>query len=203
MSKHSKLNWDPVRSKWTVVYRGCKFRFDGGDGKSDRDACGWRRASRNLVLGLIGSSRGPSRLMNRMREWKPASDGRVKTSQIERDFPVSVQQVSCWRNTDDGESTPDGRRSSETSCNPSDRQRRTTLRSARHPCPFPSCAPAGFDAPIRGWFSRAATTCGGSSTMGVQRGLFPDRPFGLCSRRGADLPCTVFSTVLSVAASRS
>lgn len=34
----SPLNWEPTRGKWKVVYKGQKHRFDGGAGKSDRDA---------------------------------------------------------------------------------------------------------------------------------------------------------------------
>ena len=38
MSRPAALRWDPQRGKWKVVYQGKKFRFDGGDGKSDREA---------------------------------------------------------------------------------------------------------------------------------------------------------------------
>ena len=38
MSRPPKLNWDTDRGKWKVVYRGRKYRFEGGTGKSDRDA---------------------------------------------------------------------------------------------------------------------------------------------------------------------
>lgn len=38
MSRNASLNWDPSRGKWKVVYKGQKHRFDGGAGKSDRDA---------------------------------------------------------------------------------------------------------------------------------------------------------------------
>jgi len=38
MARPPKLNWDASRSKWKVVYKGRKFRFDGGTGKSDRES---------------------------------------------------------------------------------------------------------------------------------------------------------------------
>jgi integrase len=38
MSRLPTLNWESTRSKWKVVYKGQKYRFDGGTGKSDRDA---------------------------------------------------------------------------------------------------------------------------------------------------------------------
>ena len=38
MSRPAKLNWDSARNRWKVVYRGRKYRFDGGAGKSDREA---------------------------------------------------------------------------------------------------------------------------------------------------------------------
>ncbi len=38
MARHSKLNWESARGKWKVEYRGKKYRFDGGLGKSDREA---------------------------------------------------------------------------------------------------------------------------------------------------------------------
>lgn len=38
MSRPPRLQWEPARSKWKVVYRGKKYRFDGGSGKSDRAA---------------------------------------------------------------------------------------------------------------------------------------------------------------------
>lgn len=38
MSRPAALRWDAQRGKWKVVYQGKKFRFDGGDGKSDREA---------------------------------------------------------------------------------------------------------------------------------------------------------------------
>lgn len=38
MPRTAQLNWEPSRGKWKVVYRGTKYRFDGGTGKSDREA---------------------------------------------------------------------------------------------------------------------------------------------------------------------
>lgn len=38
MARLAKLNWDSTRNKWKVVYKGRKYRFDGGTGKSDREA---------------------------------------------------------------------------------------------------------------------------------------------------------------------
>jgi len=38
MARHAVLNWDERRSKWRVVYGGKKYRFDGGSGRSDREA---------------------------------------------------------------------------------------------------------------------------------------------------------------------
>lgn len=38
MSRPSNLNWEPTRGKWKIVYKGQKHRFDGGTGKSDREA---------------------------------------------------------------------------------------------------------------------------------------------------------------------
>lgn len=38
MSRPAALRWDAQRNKWKVVYQGKKYRFDGGDGKSDREA---------------------------------------------------------------------------------------------------------------------------------------------------------------------
>lgn len=38
MARPPKLNWDAARGKWRVVYQGKKYRFDGGSGKSDREA---------------------------------------------------------------------------------------------------------------------------------------------------------------------
>lgn len=38
MARHAQLNWDSPRGKWKVVYQGKKYRFDGGTGRSDREA---------------------------------------------------------------------------------------------------------------------------------------------------------------------
>lgn len=38
MSRPPKLNWEPARRKWKIEYKGKKYRFDGGTGKSDRKA---------------------------------------------------------------------------------------------------------------------------------------------------------------------
>lgn len=38
MSRPANLQWESSRSKWKVVYKGQKHRFDGGAGKSDREA---------------------------------------------------------------------------------------------------------------------------------------------------------------------
>ena len=38
MARQPKLNWESARGKWKVEYRGKKYRFDGGQGKSDREA---------------------------------------------------------------------------------------------------------------------------------------------------------------------
>ncbi|MDY0170059.1 MAG: hypothetical protein RBS80_26180 [Thermoguttaceae bacterium] len=38
MARPPKLNWEPGRGKWKVEYQGKKYRFDGGNGKSDREA---------------------------------------------------------------------------------------------------------------------------------------------------------------------
>ncbi|MFH1300814.1 MAG: hypothetical protein ABIK07_07105 [Planctomycetota bacterium] len=38
MARQPKLNWESARGKWKVEYRGKKHRFDGGLGKSDREA---------------------------------------------------------------------------------------------------------------------------------------------------------------------
>ncbi len=38
MPRNPKLNYEPSRNKWRVVYRGKKHRFDAGSGKSDRVA---------------------------------------------------------------------------------------------------------------------------------------------------------------------
>lgn len=38
MARQAVLGWDEQRNKWRVVYGGKKYRFDGGSGKSDREA---------------------------------------------------------------------------------------------------------------------------------------------------------------------
>lgn len=38
MSRPAALRWDSQRGKWKINYHGKKYRFDGGDGKSDREA---------------------------------------------------------------------------------------------------------------------------------------------------------------------
>ena len=38
MARPPKLRWEPARGKWKVEYGGKKYRFDGGRGKSDREA---------------------------------------------------------------------------------------------------------------------------------------------------------------------
>lgn len=38
MPRPPALRWDNQRNKWKVVYQGKKYRFDGGSGKSDRNA---------------------------------------------------------------------------------------------------------------------------------------------------------------------
>jgi len=38
MSRPPRLQCEPARSKWQVVYRGKKNRFDGGSGKNERAA---------------------------------------------------------------------------------------------------------------------------------------------------------------------
>jgi hypothetical protein len=53
MARHAALRWDPQRNKWKVVYRGHKYRFDGGAGRSDREAkraadAEWKRLKADL-----------------------------------------------------------------------------------------------------------------------------------------------------------
>lgn len=38
MARDPQLNWDPERGSWRVRYKGRSCRFDGGSGKSDREA---------------------------------------------------------------------------------------------------------------------------------------------------------------------
>lgn len=53
MSRQAALRWDQQRNKWKVVYLGRKYRFDGGTGKSDREAkraadAEWKRLKADL-----------------------------------------------------------------------------------------------------------------------------------------------------------
>lgn len=53
MPRSPKLNWEPSRGKWKAVYRGKKYRFDGGAGKSDREAKKAAEAEFRRVRGLV------------------------------------------------------------------------------------------------------------------------------------------------------
>lgn len=57
MPRPPKLNWEPSRGKWRVVYREKKYRFDGGGGKSDREAkkqaeAAWKQLKAEIDLTL-------------------------------------------------------------------------------------------------------------------------------------------------------
>ena len=75
MPRSPKLNWEPSRSKWKAVYRGKKYRFDGGTGKSDREAKKVAEAEFRKICGQVDAEVGQEKPHRQeyeraLEEWK-------------------------------------------------------------------------------------------------------------------------------------
>tara|TARA_R110001592_G_scaffold343250_1_gene633534 strand:- start:2722 stop:4212 length:1491 start_codon:yes stop_codon:yes gene_type:complete len=114
MARQPKLNWESGRGKWKVEYRGKKHRFDGGLGKSDREAkrqaeSEWKRLKAELDHEAIRNK--PHRLeyeaviaeWNSVLTWSvdhedeiTAALARDKLQDLEERLGDRVPSPLCW-----------------------------------------------------------------------------------------------------------
>ncbi|WP_417385402.1 tyrosine-type recombinase/integrase [Gimesia sp.] len=95
MPRQAKLNWDAPRNKWRVVYFGKKYRFDGGSGKSDREArkqaeAAWRATKAQLDLEAEEAKPHRTEYKNVIAEWESVlrwciDHGEEMTATVARD----------------------------------------------------------------------------------------------------------------------
>ncbi|QDT66664.1 tyrosine-type recombinase/integrase [Calycomorphotria hydatis] len=114
MARPPRLNWDDSRRKWRVVYRGKKYRFDGGTGKSDREAkrqaeVEWREVKTRLDLEAEEAKPHRQEYRNVIAEWDNvlrwatehgddmiASQAREKIHSLEERLSLRVPPPLAW-----------------------------------------------------------------------------------------------------------